>query len=95
MYYETNDYFMSSLKKSVNVIIDNESVNTTYLNNKEMIKVLQNYYKKYRDFPRLNINLNTYSHSIEDQYHKNNVKGMNNYEKELYKFDKMLDEYLY
>jgi 5'-3' exonuclease len=92
-YFETNDQFMSSLKKSINIIMDGQSVNITYLSNRDMIKLLQNYYRKYHDFPKLNINLNTYSHSITDPYHKVNVKDYNDYQKEIYKFDKMLDQY--
>lgn len=94
-YYETNDQFMNSLKKSALVIIDGSCVNTSYLTNKEMIDLLKRYYRKYRDFPRLNINLNTWSHSINDHIHKNEVKTqkMNEYDKEIYKFNKMLDEY--
>jgi 5'-3' exonuclease len=39
--------------------------------------------------------LNTYSKSIRDQYHQNKIKEKryNDYEKEIYRFDHMLDEY--
>ncbi|XWV26002.1 putative 5'-3' exonuclease 20 [Tupanvirus soda lake] len=94
-YFETHDQFMSSLKKSVMIIMDGQSVNTSYLTNKEMIKLLRDYYRQYRDFPRLNINLNTWSHSINDYKHKNDIKdkNFNDYDKEKYKFKFMLDEY--
>ena len=94
-YFETNDRFMNSLKKAVNVILDGQNVNTSYLSNKDMIKTLKKYYHKNRDFPRLNINLNTWAHSIGDYVHKKKVKDleMNDYKKEIYKFDNMLDEY--
>ena len=93
--FETSDRFMESLKKSVLVIVDDQCVNTSYLSNKEMLSVLQKYYYKYRDFPRLNINLNTWSHSINDQIHKNYVKSnrLNEYQRKIYQFDKMLDEF--
>nr|AEX62597.1 putative 5'-3'exonuclease20 [Moumouvirus Monve] len=94
-YFETNDLFMNSLKKSVLVFMDGQCVNTSYLSNREMIKLLKNYYRKYREFPRLNINLNTWSHSIDDYIHKKVVreKNYNEYQKEVYRFEKMLDEY--
>jgi 5'-3' exonuclease len=94
-YYITNDRFMESLKKSAIVIIDGQCINTSYLTNKEMIKLLIDYYRKYRDFPRLNINLNTWSHSISDHKHDKIIKKkkLNEYQKEIYKFDNMLDKY--
>jgi len=94
-YFETNDRFMNSLKKSAVVVIDGDCVNTSYLSNKEMINLLKNYYRKYQDFPWLNINLNTWSHSITDYKHRKIVKqkNFNEYQKEIYKFMFMLDEY--
>lgn len=93
--YESNPQFMTSLKKALIVVMDNQPVNTSYLTNKELIKLLRDYYKKYRDFPRLNINLNTWSHSIDDQRHRRKVKEkkLNDYQKEVYRFENMLDEY--
>lgn len=95
LYYESNDQFMSSLKKSINMIINNQSVNTTYMTNTEFIDTFNEYFIKYREFPRLNINLNEWSHSSNDYMHKNKIreKKMNEYKKELYKFDNLLDEY--
>lgn len=94
-YFETNDQFMNSLKRSVMIIMDDQCVNTSYLTNKEMIKLLTDYFRRNRDFPRLNINLNTWSHSANDFKHKKIIKEKkyNEYEIELYKFDHMLDKY--
>ena len=94
-HFQSDEQFMSSLKKSVCVIVDDQCVNTSYLSNKDMLMLLKNYYKKNRDFPRVNINLNTWSHSINDKRHKNIIKekNYNDYQIETYKFDKMLDEY--
>lgn len=94
-YYETNDRFMNSLKKSAIISMDNQSVTTSYLTNKEMIRLVKDYYRKNRDFPRLNINLNEWSHSINDYRHKKILKEkkLNDYKKEVYKFDNLLDEY--
>ncbi|AYV85431.1 MAG: putative 5'-3'exonuclease20 [Satyrvirus sp.] len=88
-YFEKNDEFMSSLKKSIIMTMDSQTTNT------EMINLLKKYYYKYKDFPRLNINLNTWSHSIDDYKHKQALKDkkLNDYQKEVYKFDNMLDEY--
>jgi 5'-3' exonuclease len=41
------------------------------------------------------IGLKEYSKSINDNFHKNKTKDLNNLEKEIYKFEKMLDEYRY
>jgi len=94
-YYETNDRFMNSLKKSIVIVMDEQQVNTLYLSNKEMIKLLKDYYRQNRDFPRLNINLNTWSHSINDYKYKQILKDkkLNDYDKEKYQFENMLDEY--
>jgi 5'-3' exonuclease len=88
-----DDVFVNYLKKSINITDDttNSVINTTYLTNHEFIKLLTKY--KNEDFPRISFNLNTFSHSIKDNYHKNKIQGMNDYEKELYKFEKLLDEY--
>lgn len=94
-YFETHEQFMSALKKSAVVIMDGQCVNTSYLTNKEMIKLLTEFYDQYRDFPWLNINLNTWSHSISDPRHKKIVKERkyNDYQKEVYQFENMLDQY--
>lgn len=94
-HYILNDRFMESLKKSVMVNMDGQYINTSFLSNREMAKLLIDYYRKYHDFPRLNINLNTWSHSISDHKHNKIVKEkrMNDYQKEIYKFENMLDNY--
>lgn len=92
-YFMTNDQFMESLKKSLNIVSDGQCVNTTYLNNRDMINLLKSIFRKTRDFPRIMFSLNTYSKSIRDKRFKDKVKDMNEYEKELFKFNNMLDEY--
>ncbi len=37
---------MTSLKKSTVIVMDGQAVNTSYLTNKEMIKLLKDYYRK-------------------------------------------------
>ena len=95
--FESNDKFMYSLKKCIVVIIDDQQVNTSSLTNKELLKLIITYYRKYREFPWIDINLNTWSHSISDKKHKNILKekGYSNnvFQRERYKFEHMLDEY--
>lgn len=86
---------MESLKKAIVMPADGEFVIVSYLPNDEFIRILVNYFYQHKDFPRLSINLNTWSHSIEDYKHKKIIKEkkMNEYEIEIYKFNNMLDEY--
>jgi 5'-3' exonuclease len=101
LYYETSDEFMSSLRKAIQIKIDDTVSNVTYLSNKEIIALLKKYYKSTNDFPRLLINLDTYSTSINDKHIQKLIKQeeqkrgsiLNAYERELYKFDHMLDQY--
>lgn len=100
-YYETHDEFMNSLKKVIRIEIDGQTANVTYLTNKELIALLKKNFKSTKDFPRLMISLDTYSKSITDRHIANQLKQkenkqgriMNAYEKELYKFEHMLDQY--
>jgi len=95
-YFENHDELMKSLKKSINVVIDDQNVNTTYLSNQEFIQLLIDVYSKTREFPRININLNSYSNHMDDQYHKKKLEQnhiTDPYDKEIYRFDNMLDEY--
>lgn len=100
-YYESHDEFMSSLKKCIQIKVDGETANVTYLTNKELIALLQKNFKSTKEFPRLMINLDTYSKSITDKHQINLMKQkelklgrvLNAYEKEFYKFEHMLDNY--
>lgn len=92
--YSSDTSFMDSLKKALMVrTIDGQPVNTSYLTNDAVVSVLQNYYERTGEFPGLNINLNTFGHSINDGRHRREAKGLNNYEKEKYQFEHMLDQY--
>jgi 5'-3' exonuclease len=88
-----DEELIAYLKKSLNVVLDTVAVNTTYLTGHQFVALLKQVYMKTNDFPRINFNLNTASHSIRDNHHKFKTVGMNDYDKELYKFEKMLDEY--
>jgi 5'-3' exonuclease len=101
LYYETNNEFMDSLRKSIQIKIDDTTSNITYLDNKETLALLKKYYKTTNEFPRLLINLDTFSTSINDKHIQKLIKQeelkrgsiFNAYERQLYKFDHMLDEY--
>lgn len=100
-YYESHDEFMSSLKKCIQIKVDGQTANVTYLNNKELIALLKKNFYETKEFPRLMISLDTFSKSISDKHivgllkQKENKLGrvLNAYEKELYKFEHMLDNY--
>jgi len=94
--FTSNNDFIESLKKCITIIIDEQIINTLYLPNIEFVNLIIDYYKKTHEFPRVNINLNTYSTRTTDQFQKKRMKQCgieNEYQKELYKFEKMLDEY--
>lgn len=98
MLYTGNELFMNSLKRAVNLTIDDKQINTIYLTNKEFLGMLKSYYNKVRDFPRLNINLNTYTRDIDSPLFKRRLKDdgvdpTNIYQRDLYKFRNMLNEY--
>ncbi|CAH6421010.1 5-3 exonuclease [uncultured virus] len=93
--YESNDQFMASLRKSIEIRVGNERVNAGSLSNQELFKMLSKQYRATKDFPRLNLNLREYSHSINDTTYRRRLKGkrLNDYEKEKYQFENMLDGY--
>jgi 5'-3' exonuclease len=93
-HYAEDPEFMGSLKKALMVrTADGLPVNTSYLSDDAVVNVLRDYYDRTGDFPGLNINLNTFTHSIRDGRHRRETKDMNDYEKEKYQFEHMLDSY--
>lgn len=100
-YFETHDEFLNTLKKCIQVKVDGQSANITYLTNKQLINLLKKDFETNKEFPRLMISLDTYSGSINDKHISNQLKlkenklgrKLNSYEKELYKFEHMLDNY--
>jgi 5'-3' exonuclease len=91
--FARNKEFLDSLKRSVNIVISGNPIATTHLTNEEFIKVLVKFYKEHGNFPRVAFNLDKWSHSANDPIHKHRLEGSNNYEREVYQFDHMLDEY--
>ena len=85
--------FIGSLKKTIIIKINNNVVNTTEMSDQKFISTLSQYYRKHNNFPRPQINLNTFSISANDRYHYRNIEGKNEYEIEKYKFEHILDEY--
>ena len=99
--YESHEEFMQSVKACIKIEIDHSQVNVTYLSNKELINLMRKQIRQTKRSPRLMINLDTKSRSITDKYHQNQIKQKeqklgrpyNSYDKELYKFEFMLDQY--
>jgi 5'-3' exonuclease len=91
--FESDNHFMSSLKRAIDICIDNKCVNTINLSNKEMINLLKQYYQINKKFPGLNINDNTKSHRIKDKRFQNILKEANEYQIEIFSFEKMLGDY--
>lgn len=89
----SHDTFLTSLKKCIIIEKDKEIINVSELDNNALIRLLKEYYKKENNFPRLSINLNQKSYSINDYRHRKATEGFNEYKKEIYKFDNMLDDY--
>lgn len=90
---ESDDRFMNTLKKTVVIGENGQTTGSATMTNKDLIDLLKSVFRKTNNFPRVSINLNTFSTSINDRFHKDKVKDMNDYEKDYYKFEKMLDEY--
>lgn len=88
-YGKVQKEFFDSLRKCI--ILD--SINAMTLSNEEIMTNILNFYEKNDKLPRLNINTNTFGYSIDDNYHKRNVKDFNAYQIEMYQFDNLLDEY--
>lgn len=93
--FESNDQFMSSLKKCIDIRVENQQVNATYLTNQQLIELIKKQYTTNQNFPRLDLSLNEFSHSINDVKYRRILKGkkLNDYDKEKYQFENMLDEY--
>src|SRR5699024_9041436 len=90
--------FMEHLKRALQVREDNGSIlNVTQLSHGEILDLIIGYFEKTDNFPRINIKLEERSRSINDRFHQNKLsqekRKPNAYQKELYKFEKMLDEY--
>jgi 5'-3' exonuclease len=90
-----DDKFIMSLKRCINILADGKSINAEYLTDEELINAIIRHNEDNNSYPHVSINLQQWSHSIQDQRHMRNVKEkkMNEYQKETYKFENMLDEY--
>jgi 5'-3' exonuclease len=101
--YIADDEFMRYLKKALNFTFEENQVSLEHLSNNDFVEFIKKYVKTQEtnnpsqnqgtNFPKLAINLNSQSKDIADPYHARIVKDMNQYEKEIYKFDRMLNEY--
>lgn len=93
--FESDNEFMTTLKLTLNLMVDGKSVNVSYLSNSQVLRELSKFWATNKKFPRLDINLNERTHSIRDKHHQLNIKRdhLNNYEIEYYQFTRMLDQY--
>lgn len=91
--FTLDDNFMASLKKSIEY--DGYLVNELSKNNFQgnVVDYIKEYYEKNNKFPKLGLKNRIISNKSSAYHHINNLKDKNDYEKELYKMDKMLDEY--
>jgi 5'-3' exonuclease len=92
----SDDIFMALLKKAIIIEIDGKIMPTKNISNNELISLIKLFYKKTKNFPRLDINLNNWSSSTLDKRHVQQMKKdkiIDPYDIENYKFDNMLDEY--
>jgi 5'-3' exonuclease len=90
-----NKSFLALLQKLTRIGIAN--------NNEQFVIMYQNWYKKYNQFPKVAVTLRRYSKSLEDEHHMQNLTKslhyldaslpVTAYDKEIYKFENMLDEY--
>jgi 5'-3' exonuclease len=77
--------------------------NKTFNNDKQFIDAYINYYKKNNKFPKVKVSFVKYSKSINTEHHRIKLEKIHDsidpgmkileYDKEVYKFDNMLDEY--
>lgn len=79
----TNTEFLNRLKRGLDIAITDNSI----------LESLKKYYLETNEFPKLNFNLNTKTHSIHDNRYKMKIKEMNEHQKESFQFENMLDEY--
>lgn len=89
-----DDNFIYSLKNTI-LLTDTNGITITTLamTNKEFINAIIKYFATKSDFPRISLNLNEKSASINDNYHRRKIEGKNDFQIEVYKMENMLNEY--
>lgn len=86
--------FMDMLRSGVNYNFNGTQINVSKLSNREIINLIKNkFFENNRKMPNHYIRKNVFSRSIKDYHHTNKTAEKNEYEKEIYKFDNMLDKY--
>lgn len=87
-HFEVDKLFIYSLKRCIIL-----PFNVQHLKPTDLLQVLIDYYAKYGDLPKLNLNLNTASHSIRDTRFRNKIQEMNAFQRQEFQAMNMLDEY--
>lgn len=96
--FTTDKQFMNILRRALDMRDDKgNKIPTSRLSSQVLMQQLSKYYAQHGNFPRLNIMLRTRDHSSKDYRHRHEIMNnqLNRYQIELYKFDKMLDEYYF
>ncbi len=85
-----DEEFMHTLKSLSNI----GNINTDHLSHTEYIDFFVNYVLNVaKEMPKITLRPQLNTKSIEDYFQKEQTKGKNQYEKELYQMEEMLDEY--
>ena len=86
--YIKDEQFMFTLRRTLNM-----GVNLDHLNNTEFVAYLLKYLDK-KEFPKIRLDVKYNEKKSSDYYHKKELESKkNSYEKEIYKMNKMIDEY--
>lgn len=92
--------FLDKLMKLARLNINYETIKDNY---EQFIKEYNNFYKLNRKIPKINITFRKYARSLDNEFHMMKLEKIidsidpdliiTNFDKEIYKFDNMLDEY--
>lgn len=89
-----NNKIMNILKKTTKLKNNNANDANSYIDS------YINYYRKNKQFPKIAVVFRRYHKSLKDDFHMNRLKesmkylgSVTDYDKEIYKFENMMDEY--
>lgn len=97
--WESKQDFINKLKRLTKI---NFSSNENKMSNDIFIKNYFMYYTQYHKFPKVKVSFEKYSKTVDDSYHSDILRrslekypkfSVTEFDKEIYKFEHMLDEY--
>lgn len=88
----TDTFFMLSLKKCI-MMYGEDNNSCVYMSDDDFVKAIIKHYDDTKSFPRISINIHMFNNSISNKRFSMDIKNKNEYELELFRFDKMLNEY--